>query len=59
MKAPPDATELTTTQVSLRLGISTTRVRQLAAAGQLEWRDTPLGRLYQVGSIIKIEEARS
>lgn len=50
---------LTTTQVSHELGVSNTRVRQLVAAGRLEVRNTPLGRLYARSSVAALIAARA
>ena len=36
------------------LGLSEQRVRQLAAAGQLPYEETPLGRLYAVDDVHRL-----
>lgn len=56
---PAAGVELSTTGVSHALGISVTRVRQLAAEGRLEWRETPLGRLYSISSVEQLLEQRA
>jgi hypothetical protein len=42
---------MTRSEVSYRLRLSPERIRQLAIAGMLSYQDTPLGRLFDAGSV--------
>jgi excisionase family DNA binding protein len=48
-------------QAAGRLGLSTDRVRQLAAQGRLRFRPTPLGRLIDPEDVerLRLERART
>lgn len=54
---PPPAF-LSRAQVAAVLGVSPGRVDQLAAAGRLEWTETPVGRLYHREAVEHAREAR-
>jgi len=49
---------MTTGQVARRLGLSEARIGQLARAGRLPFRQTPLGRLFDRDAIEEIARAR-
>jgi len=50
--------KLTSGQTARRLGISTQRIHQLAAAGQLAFEETPLGRLFLLDDVDKYQRLR-
>ena len=50
--------KLTSGQTAHRLGISTQRIHQLAAAGQLAFEETPLGRLFLLDDVDEYKRLR-
>ncbi len=50
--------KLTSGQTARRLGISTQRIHQLAAAGQLAFEETPLGRLFLLEDVDQYQRLR-
>lgn len=45
-------------QVARLLNVSTTRVEQLADQGRLDFERTPLGRLFDAGSVRRLAQER-
>lgn len=52
-------TELSVTQAARVLALSPDRVRQLADAGRLPCRRTPLGRLFDVADVDRLARERA
>jgi hypothetical protein len=50
--------KLTSGQTARRLGISTQRIHQLAATGQLAFEETPLGRLFLLDDVDRYQRLR-